>query len=95
MESWTPILLVGTPNFSGKFSKSALWDSYFLERMALRLPIFIIQVRTLTLEFQISYPRSAVRMASSTYPDQTAPRNSSLVWICTACSGMSVGIVGI
>ena len=35
-------------------------------------------------------PNDADGMANSADPDQTAPRRSSLIWVCTVFPGMSV-----
>ena len=42
----------------------------------------------------VTRPKDADGMANSVDPDQTAPR-SSLIWICTVCSDLSVSILRI
>ena len=37
-------------------------------------------------------PKDANEMANSVDPDQTAPLGSSLIWVCTVCSDLSVPI---
>ena len=46
-------------------------------------PIIVQKGNGLVLQY--SCPKGADGMANSVVPDQTAPKRSSLIWVCTVC----------